>query len=263
MPQPTQFYNSQIENYRTHLQTAARKMNISSLLRLFVFLVMAYLLYFYFGNISAILAVLIGGIAIFLALVSRHSNLRYERDKYRELIKINETELEVLERKFQHLPTGAEYENPLHPYSQDIDLFGKGSFFQYLNRSALAEGREKLAHLLLSNNIDEIHLKQNAVKELAEKADWRQNFSAIATLVKTEVRTANTINWFKNYRSFVPKIMKWLPLVFSALSAVILTAYFLEKIGGIELGLWFFAGLLITGFFLKRINLLSEGEVGS
>ncbi len=258
MQDPAIFYNTQIEKYRTQLHAASRKLGLSSLLRLLIFLAVAYAVYAFWGNSTAVIASILVGIAIFILLVSRHSDLRYERDKFRELIRINETELEVLKRNFHHLPTGTEFADPLHPYSQDIDLFGKGSFFQYLNRTTLLEGKDKLAQLLLSNNIEDIHLKQEAIKELAEKADWRQNFSALATLVKTESRTAVLTGWLNNYKGFVPGFMKWLPLLFSTISGVVIAAYFLDFIGGIELALWFFAGLLITGFFLKRINLLSS-----
>lgn len=257
MQQPAEFYNSQIEKYQTHLNTASRKLGFSSLLRFFVFFAIVFAVYAFWGDWTAVVTSLLVGIAIFILLVSRHSDLRYERDKYRELININETELKVLKRNFHDLPTGSEFSNPLHPFSQDIDLFGKGSFFQYINRTTLTEGSEKLAQMFLSNDIENIHLKQEAVKELAEKADWRQNFSALATLVKTESRTTTITNWLNGYRSFVPNVMKWLPLLFSALSGIVITAFFLDIIGGIELAIWFFVGLLITGFFLKRINLLS------
>lgn len=257
MQGPATFYNAQIDKYGTSLKVASQKLGFSSLLRLLVFLAVAYAVYAFWGDLTGVVASLLVGIAIFIFLVSRHSDLRYERDKFRELIRINETELQVLQRNFHNLPTGSEFVDPLHPYSQDIDLFGRGSFFQYLNRSALIEGKEKLVQLLLSNDIDHIDLKQEAVKELSEKAEWRQKFSAIATLVKTETRTATITTWLINYRSFVPGFMKWLPLVFSMISGIMITTFFLDLIGGIELGLWFFAGLLITGFFLKRINLLS------
>ena len=258
MSDPRSFYKTQIEKYSTHLSTASKKLAFSSLLRLLVFLVMAYLVYHFFGNSSVITATLVIGIAIFLFLVSRHSDLRYERDKYRELIKINENELEVLDRKFLHLPDGSEFEDPLHPFSQDIDLFGRASFFQYLNRTALVEGKQVLAQMLLSNNIDKIERKQEAAKELGEKADWRQNFSALATLVKTETRTGTILNWLKDYKTFVPKVMKWLPYAFSILSGIVIAAYYFNLIGGIELGLWFFTGLGITGIYLKKISLLSS-----
>ncbi|MGB7841789.1 MAG: DNA mismatch repair protein MutS, partial [Salinimicrobium sp.] len=258
MKEPHDFYRTQIVKYKSELKKASQKLVFSSLLRLLVFLLMAFLVYYFFGNLSAIVAVLLVGITIFVFLVSRHSDLKYERDKYGELIKINEKELRVLERNFQNLPTGVEFDDPLHAFAQDIDLFGKGSFFQYLNRTTLLEGKRKLASLLLSNDIHDIVQKQKAVKELAGKADWRQNFSALASLVKTETRTGSILNWLSGYRHFVPKMMKWLPAVFSVISVVVISAFFLDYIGGIELTLWFIVGLFITGIFLKKINLLSS-----
>lgn len=258
MNTPQQFYQSQIEKYHTHLNTAARKLAISSLLRLLLFLAIVYGAYYFWGNSEVVIPVVLVGIAGFVLLVSRHSDLKYERDKFRELIRINETELEVLKRNFHHLPDGKEFEDPLHPFSQDVDLFGKASFFQYLNRSALSQGRQKLANLLLSNDIDMIAKKQETVKELSEMADWRQQFSALATLVKTQTNSQTILDWFKNYRSFVPKTMKWLPWVFSILSIAIITGFFLDTVSGLQLLLWFLVGLGITGMYLKRVNLLSE-----
>lgn len=257
MKDPQGFYHSQIEKYQTHLTSASRKLGISSLIRLLIFLAVAVAVYYFFGNWSVVIPVLIVGIGIFIFLVSNHSDLKYERDKYRELIKINETELEVLKRSFHHLPSGKEFEDPLHPFSQDVDLFGKASFYQYLNRTALAEGSRRLANLLLENNIKDIEVKQEAIKELAKKADWRQNFSALASLVKTETRSRTILDWLKNYRTFVPQMMKWLPLVFSVISVALITGFFLDAVSGIQLGFWFFLGLGITGMYLKRINLLS------
>lgn len=258
MTDPRTFYTSQIKKYDSFLKKASQKLAFSSMLRLAVFLIVAYLVYFFFGNVTAVVASLLIGIAIFLVLVSRHSDLKYDRDKYRELIRINETELSVLERNYKDLPTGAEFEDPEHPFSQDIDLFGSSSFFQYMNRTALIEGKQQLVDLLLSNNIDDIGRKQDAVKELSEKADWRQNFSALAVLVKTETRTGTILKWLREYQPFVPAIMKWLPWIFTALSGAVIAAYFLDFIGGIELVLWFFAGLLITGIYVKKVNLLSS-----
>ena len=124
MNSPTEFYNQQILKYQSHLDAPSKKLALSSLLRLLVFLALAYALYQFWGNLSVLLPVLLLGIAVFLYLVSRHSDLKYERDKFRELININKTELQVLKRDFHQLPTGKEFEDPLHPFSQDVDLFG-------------------------------------------------------------------------------------------------------------------------------------------
>lgn len=258
METPNTFYNSQIKKYRHELGKSSRKLAWSSFFRLTVFLVTGYLLYMFGSDLRLVVGILIVGIALFVYLVSRHSDLKYDRDKLRALIEINKTELEVLSNRYLGLPTGSEFEDPDHPYSQDIDLFGKGSFFQYLNRTALREGKHQLASLLLSNNITEIELKQEAVKELAYKADWRQQFSALASLVKTQTRTHVILSWISSYKPFMPGIMKWLPWVFSGISGTIIVLFFLDIIGGVELGLWFFVGLIISGFYVKRVNKLSE-----
>lgn len=258
MKQPEQFYHAQIEKYQSQLKLASRRLGFSSILRLLIFLGIIYIIYHFWGNIQALIPLALLGIVVFVALVSRHANLKYERDRYRELINLNKLELQVLQRNFHDLATGKEFDYPLHPYSQDVDLFGKGSFFQYLNRSALSQGRMKLASLLLSNDTQNIKEKQQSIQELAEKADWRQNFSALAMLVKTQTKSEVVLEWFSSYRRFVPDIMRWLPWVFSGISAVVITAFFLDQVSAMQLLLWFIIGLGLTAMYLKRINMLSE-----
>ena len=66
-------------------------------------------------------------IVLFLVIVSRHTNLQYKRDKILALLHINETEIKILDRDFHEQPDGSEFKDPLHYFSQDIDLFGKAN----------------------------------------------------------------------------------------------------------------------------------------
>lgn len=257
MNHPSDFYRSQIHKYQQEKKNTSRKLAWSSFFRFIVFALTAYLAYWFYPDSRLVFVVLGLGILGFVYLVSRHSDLKHERNKLQALIGISETELKVLNNQFLDLPTGAEFDDPEHPFSQDIDLFGKGSFFQYLNRTALIEGKHQLAHLLLSNDIKGIERKQEAVKELAQKADWRQHFSALAMLVTTRTRTETILKWLKNYRSFMPRLMKWLPQVFSIISILVIAGFIFDFIGGVELGMWFFLGLIITGVYIKKVNLLS------
>ena len=111
MKDPRDFYKSQIDKYQIQLKKASQKLAFSSLIRLLVFLSIAFLVYYFFGNGPAIVAVLFIGIVVFVFLVSRHSDLKYERDKFQELIRINEIELRVLDRDFHDLPSGEEFED--------------------------------------------------------------------------------------------------------------------------------------------------------
>ena len=252
------FYKKQIEIHQKAADKLSKQLLASSLLRLFVFLIICFLIYFFWGNTQVIISSIIGGIALFVFLVSRHSDLKYKSDKQKAIIKLNQTEIDVMQsRRFQDLPDGSEFEVPNHEYAQDIDLFGRGSFFQYLNRTALYEGTKKLVSVLLANEIEDIPQKQEAVKELAEKAKWRQEFSATASLVKTTESSTTIVNWFKEYKSFVPKFIKWLSPVFSILSIAVIVGYALGFVSEFQLMLWLIVGILITGIYLKKINLLS------
>ncbi|MCB7482289.1 MutS-related protein [Christiangramia sediminis] len=258
MKEAEEFYTSRKAKYSELKNKISKKLIFSSTLRLIVFLSICASVYFFFGNINIILPVAAVLIAVFLFLISRHSDLKKEKDKLLALISINEQELKILKtRDFSDLPDGKKFDPEDHEYSRDIDLFGKKSFFQFLNRTALKEGKARLAKILLANKIVDIEKKQEAIKELASKADWRQNYSATATLVKTETDSKVILNWIRNYKSFVPKYMRWFPAVFSILSLAVLTIFYFGIIGFFQVLLWFIIGLLITGRFLKKINELS------
>ncbi len=258
MSHPSEFYKLQIEIHSEELQKIKGKLVVSSSLRLAVFLLACLGIYFFFGNAKLIIATIVVAIAVFVYLVSKHSGLQYERDLKTALIAQNETELAVLGRVFNHLPDGEKYKDPLHFYSQDIDLFGRGSFFQYLNRTALESGADFLAAVFTENSIDFIPKKQQAINELSQMPNWRQRFSAIASLVKTEVSVAEVTQWLKNYKIFVPSWIKPVSLVFSGVSLVLLVTNYLDLVSGYAVAGWFFLGLSITGRYLKKINDLSS-----
>src|SRR5690606_25064804 len=150
MNHSSDFYKKQIEIHSEALQKIKRKLTVSSTIRLLVFLLACFGVYFFFGNTQIVVAVIVVAVVAFVFLVTKHSRLQYERDLKNALIAQNKTELQVLNRDFHHLPSGEKYSDPQHFYSQDIDLFGRGSFFQYLNRTALESGSDFLAQLFRS-----------------------------------------------------------------------------------------------------------------
>ncbi|MDP5229318.1 MAG: DNA mismatch repair protein MutS [Cellulophaga sp.] len=254
----TSFYNQKIKTYQVRLKMIKSQLLVSSILRLAVFIIAAVAIYFVSATTNLILAVIGVFLVSFLFLVSRHTDLHYKKDKLLALIKINTTELKVLDRKFHDLPDGSDFKDPLHYYSQDIDLFGKGSFYQYCNRTVLPQGSEKLAHLFTENSINNIKEKQEAIQELANLPDWRQEFSAIGSLVKTETPYQAILDWMKIYKRFLPKSMKLLPMIFTAFSIIMFICYFFVPLSIFVLLLVFVLGLGITGIYVKKINKLSS-----
>ncbi|WP_420575156.1 MutS-related protein [Kordia sp.] len=257
MQDPITFYSQQKAKFVSELKVQRRKLNQSSFLRLIVFLSIAFAIYLLFGQWPYVILASVIGMAIFLFLIFRHSDLVYQSNKLKALIQYNQLEIDVLNGDLSKLPTGEEFLDASHEFSYDIDLFGNASFFQYLNRSTTREGKNELAALLASNDISDISIRQKAIQELAEKADWRQHFSAIALLIKVETTSKSITDWLKEYKAFIPKSIRYLPMIFSGISVAIITLAFLQIIPFLYVLLLLLLGLGITGRFLKSITKLS------
>ncbi|QWX84002.1 DNA mismatch repair protein MutS [Cellulophaga sp. HaHaR_3_176] len=251
------FYSSKVATYKEQLSKIKGQLFASSMIRLVVFLAAGVAIFFVRDSANMILSVIGAAIVLFLFLVSRHSNLQYKRDKLLAQIKINETEIKVLKRDFHDLSDGEEHKKPIHYFSQDIDLFGKGSFYQYANRTVLPQGSENLAHLFTENTIHDIAEKQEAINELAALVDWRQEFSAIGSLVQTETAYTAILKWLQNYKRFLSKPLKIVPIVFTSISILAFIGFFIIPLSFFVILLVFIAGLAITGIYVKKINQLS------
>src|SRR5690606_31325071 len=154
---------------------------------------------------------------------------------------------------FHQRESGKEFQDPHHFYSLDIDLFGRGSFFQFINRTTIQEGTERLANILTANSIDDIELQQHAIQELSEKPSWRQQFSAVATLIAAETPALRMIAWLNSPPPVLPKTMKWLPKLLSLTSICVLASgmFHIIDLGFVRYSLLF--ALIITGLYLKKI----------
>ena len=259
MTNPLEFYT----NTKAELQKEAiilkTKTGYLSIFRFAVFLGTSFLIYSTFGKYPDVFIIAFLGLLLFGFLVSKHINLKRKRNILDEKIKINETEIGVLKRNFYHLQTGVEFVNATHFYSNDIDLFGKGSFFQYLNRTKTNDGKVVLANTLTENKILSILEKQKAIKELSDKVVWRQHFTALASLVSVKSTSKSIVNWIANYAAVLPKYVAKMQLAFSMVSLVLIGLFSFGFISFNYITIWFFIGLFITGRFLSRTqNLYSE-----
>jgi len=258
MQDPLQFYKTEKEFFEKELSSLKKKLATSSSLRLLVFLGTFLGIYFFFEEIKILTLITVIGIVIFIYLISKHTDLQYQRDLVKSLIKINTTEINVLHKNYVELDEGKEFIDPVHFYSNDIDLFGKGSFFQYINRTVTNEGKNKLAEILSENEILAIENKQEAIKELAKIPKWRQHFSAIASLVKVQHPAKVIVDWIHTYKSVLPQFLSFLPVVFSIISFVLIVLGLSQIISGQFAVVWLFIGLGISGVYLKKVNKLYE-----
>ncbi|TXD46323.1 MutS-related protein [Polaribacter sp. IC073] len=254
MENPINFYTSTKADLEKEAAILKRTSVNLSIFRFTVFLGVCFLIYTTFGEYPTVFIIASLGLLLFGFLVSKHINLKRKRNIVNEKVQINKTEIGVLNRDFHHLETGEEFINPAHFYSNDIDLFGKGSFFQYMNRTKTNDGKEVLANLLIENKITTILEKQNALKELSKKVLWRQHFGALASLVSVKNTSKSIVDWVSNYASVFPKYLAKIQIGFSVLSLVLIVLVSFGIVPFSYLIIWFFFGLFITGRFLKKTN---------
>ncbi len=252
------FYKKEKSYFSLELRKIKKKLLQSSIIRLVIFAVTIYGIYTTIENTQIVLPVLIIGISSFLYFVSKHTDLQLAKQKIEALIRINATEISVIEGDKSNLQTGSEFINPQHQFSYDIDLFGKNSFFQYINRTVTSAGKQLLAKLLTANQTNVILEKQEAIKELANKVKWRQNFTATASLVQTEVKTKNIVKILKEHKTSLPKFMQFIPMLFFSISILLFVLNYFGIIPFKIIGFWFVLGMGISGKFLKKVSNLYQ-----
>ena len=126
-------------------------------------------------------------------------------------IEINKQEISAIGGDFSVFDPGTEFFNENHPYTDDLDIFGKGSLFQCLNRSTTIFGKKRLAEYL--NNAyqfrNEILSRQEAIRELSGKIDFRQELQRIFFEKQTtENDLAMLMEWLGSNPSIEKQIVR-------------------------------------------------------
>ena len=254
MQDSTQYYQQQLETYKGEVSKLHKQLTLLSTARLLAFIATIVVVYFTFSNWQIALGCGLIGVFVFLFLLSKHTALKSEYALKKALLAINEEELKIGSGDFFDRNEGLEFQDSLHNYALDIDLFGRGSFFQFVNRTATKIGALALSNALKANNILNIEKRQEAIQELSTKPEWRQHFQATANLIKVETKPDQIVSWLHKHKSFLPKSLKRLPLVFVIISALLLVLGITKVISIEFFGYWLLIGLAVTGKYLKKIN---------
>lgn len=177
---PDTFYSQKAGEYTVQHQYYTKKLKRFAWYRFTTFLLIFAPL-FVFGPKSWItLFVSLAATVFFFYLVKKNIQLEKIKKKTAVLKKIAEDEILAIGYRFSHFKSGSDFLNTDHFFSYDLDLFGEGSLFQFINRTSTVGGLQKLAGRLINPSIEkeEILQKQQAVLELSQIPEWRMNFLA-------------------------------------------------------------------------------------
>lgn len=236
---------------------------IISLVRLFVFIAGGILSAFMFSHsvIWGAFALLLT-FASFLFLVVKFEDYSDKIAITENLVRINSNEISALDGNFTAFDGGSDLIDPKHDFSGDLDLFGDDSLFRFLNRTVTGSGRSLLAGWLsepydLRNEITE---RQEAVRELAGKLGFRQQFMAFG-LGKplNDEEIMSLIKWLEGKEDYYSSPLLRISSVFLPLTAVIALIFAIAGVIPFMVFLFLYVfNLLLIAIFLKRSNRIHE-----
>ena len=150
-------------------------------------------------------------LVLFTRLVLADLKNKSSINHLKNLVNINEDELNVVTDNYYHLKNGSEHIPKEHFYANDLDIFGHASVFQFINRTSSEMGSSTLASWLLNPaNHEAILKRQVAVKELSAQTSWRQELQAFGAAEKIQKKTAERLEkWLDEDYSFI-KTKFWL-----------------------------------------------------
>lgn len=251
---PEQFYANRLTELNIELTRLKSRKSSFAWLRL--------------GSIAAIIFVfyllwsqgvfyVIGGTAlllfIFIRLVYADIDNQEKINHTTRLIEINTDEVKALNGDYLDFPDGAQHFIKEHPYAHDLDIFGRASLFQYINRTQSQQGSNTLAKALNENtSVVAIKKRQAAVKELSTKPIWVQNLFAIGKRAPISLSTQNRLDhWIKEPPAFLQfKPWKILRYILPCIIISICLLFAFDKVGYSVL----YISLLIFSIIAYQIN---------
>ena len=121
-----------------------------------------------------------------------------------------------LDREFgADVSNGAEFSNDLHPWTQDLDVFGPGSLFQLLNECRTQPGRRKLAEWLQTVcDGDTIRLRQARAQGLKNELALRESLACIPDSAQWATAERLLMEWVHESAQPIPWwIVAWSLLI--------------------------------------------------
>lgn len=175
---PENHYTERLSLTKGQLQQVKKQIFRISMLRLALFIAGIAGLYFFFNQTTLlIICICLTFLPLFI-LVKIHNRFFIRKEWLETQARIIQEELQALSGDYSSFEDGKEYVNPEHPYSFDLDIFGRRSLFQSINRTCTFFGKARLAKWL-QNHLHEktsIEKRQEMVREISEHTLFREQF---------------------------------------------------------------------------------------
>lgn len=175
---PENHYTEKLSLTEGQLQQVKKQIFRISMLRLALFIAGIAGLYFFYNQTTLLIVCICLTFLPLFILVKIHNRFFIRKEWLETQARIIQEELQALSGDYSSFEDGKEYVNPEHPYSFDLDIFGRRSLFQSINRTCTFFGKVRLAEWL-QNHLHEktsIEKRQEMIREISEHTLFREQF---------------------------------------------------------------------------------------
>jgi len=241
--------------------------NNYSLLRLGVFVLLILSVYVSVVNNNMTILVVAAIILAFCFawLVSRQSFFIEQKNYFITLKTVTENEISSITGYSNIYDNGSAFADDKHFYSSDLDIFGNASLYQLVNRAATARGKSILSAWLSSpSEKATIYKRQESIKELSLKNDWKLDFQAKLLFARSlkDAQLDSLFTYLKlslelSGEAFLKIYIKIAPFL---LLAVLVTGYFYHPayMAAIALGIFNFSVQVFKGSYIMKSSFVAD-----
>lgn len=259
---PENHYTERLSLTEGQLQQVKKQIFRISMLRLALFIAGIAGLYFFFNQTTLlIICICLTFLPLFI-LVKIHNRFFIRKEWLETQARIIQEELQALSGDYSSFEDGKEYVNPEHPYSFDLDIFGRRSLFQSINRTCTFFGKVRLAEWL-QNHLHEktsIEKRQEMVREISEHTLFREQFRMAGLVHHGQSSDAEKIQaWSQSpaqylHAGWVKTFIWGVPVINSLLLITSLAGWISFSWLGLSFGIF----LVLSFGIIKRATYIQE-----
>lgn len=259
---PENHYTERLSLTAGQLQQVKKQIFRISMLRLALFIAGIAGLYFFFNQTTLLIVCICLTFLPLFILVKIHNRFFIRKEWLETQARIIQEELQALSGDYSSFEDGKEYVNPEHPYSFDLDIFGRRSLFQSINRTCTFFGKDRLAKWL-QNHLHKktsIEKRQEMVREISEHTLFREQFRVAGLVHHGQSSDAEKIQaWSQSpaqylHAGWVKAFIWGVPVINSLLLITSLIGWTSFSCLGLSFGIF----LVLSFGIIKRATYIQE-----
>lgn len=260
---PNTWYTQRIDETLRQLSQTKTQINRISLLRVLLFVAgFAGLILFYHSGTWAVVLTVCCTFLPFFILVKVHNRLYFRKEQLETQLKLNQDELKGLEGDYSVFDEGREFIDAGHPYSYDLDLFGRKSLFQALGRTCTHIGKQTLATWMQHHLTEKIAIetRQESIRDMSRRMEFREAFRVTGSINRGADSDEEEISRWSRTPSVLQHLW-WVKLCLWAVPGINILLLALGLLNILSLS-WF--GMMFTVFvilsfgLIQRVTLIQE-----